>query len=186
MRANVQADGSAPIDQQIRRLREDRGWTLAELARRAGTSAPTIHRYENGWDRFELATLRKIAAALKARLEVRFVPQPQEKPGASPPSWKSLAMLIAPLFWDRDLGDREEYPDWVLGRVLVFGNREQVAAARRYFGDEAIRRTVERRGIDARTRNYWRLVLKGARDASEGAGRKGVGRRAAARGRRKP
>lgn len=53
----------APIGQQIRRLRQGRGWTLAELARLAATSGPTLHRYENGWDRFELVTLRKIAAA---------------------------------------------------------------------------------------------------------------------------
>ncbi len=81
-------DAAEPIGPQIRRLREGRGWTLAELARRAGTSAPTMHRYENGWDRFELATLRKIAAALHTRLEVWFVPgrrreQPdQRRPGS--------------------------------------------------------------------------------------------------------
>ncbi len=79
--------------------------------------------------------------------------------------------LLAPLFWDRDLGDRADHPEWIMERVLVFGNRDQVAAARRYFGDEVIRRAVERRGVDARTRNYWRLILAGARDASEGSGR---------------
>ncbi len=67
--------------------------------------------------------------------------------------------LIAPLFWDQDLGEDEEHPDWVLGRVLAFGNREQVTAARAYFGDAAIRRVIKRRGVDARTRNYWKLIL---------------------------
>lgn len=156
----------APIGHQIRRLRQDRGWTLAELASRAQTSAPTVHRYESGWDRFELATLRKIAAALGARLEVRLVPRPREEPR---PSWDALSKLLAPLFWDSDLGDEPEHPEWLLGRVLSFGNREQVAAARRYFGDQAIRRAVERRGTDARTRGYWRVILAGARDASESA-----------------
>ena len=165
------ADQPAPIGQQIRRLRQGRGWTLAELARRAMTSGPTLHRYENGWDRFELATLRKIATALGARLEVRLVPRSGKGTVGPKMPWKSLAKLLSPLFWDHDLSDRQEHPDWVLGRVLAFGNREQVAAARSYFGDEAIRRAVERRGIDARTRNYWRLILAGARDASEGAGR---------------
>lgn len=174
-------NGASPIGQQIRRLREDRGWTLAELARRAGTSGPTLHRYENGWDRFEMDTLRKIAVAVEARLEVRLVSDRRDRPAAARPSWKSLRKLLAPLFWDADLSDREEFPEWVLGRVLVFGNREQVAAARRYFGDEAIGRAVERRGIDVRTRNYWRLVLAGARDASKGAQRRGVGGRQAAR-----
>jgi transcriptional regulator with XRE-family HTH domain len=161
-------DAPAPIGPQIRQLREARGWTLAELARRAGTSAPTIHRYENGWHRFELATLRKIATALQARLEVWFVPLGKKRTVESKPSWKSLVKLLAPLFWDRDLGDRADHPEWIMERVLVFGNREQVAAARRYFGDKVIRRAVERRGVDARTRNYWRLILAGARDASEG------------------
>src|SRR5439155_947182 len=40
-----------PLGHRIRQLRQDRGWTLAELARRAGTSAPALHRYENGWGR---------------------------------------------------------------------------------------------------------------------------------------
>ncbi len=171
MRDTLLDDQPAPIGQQIRRLRQGCGWTLAELGRRAETSGPTLHRYENGWDRFELATLRKIAAALGARLEVRLVPRTEKRNVGPGVGWKSLAKLLSPLFWDQDLSDKEEHTDWVLGRVLVFGNREQVAAARSYFGDEAIRRAVERRGIDARTRNYWRLILAGARDASEGAGR---------------
>lgn len=164
-------DQPAPIGQQIRRLRQGRGWTLAELARRAQTSGPTLHRYENGWDRFELATLRKIATAVGARLEVRLVPRTETANVEPRLPWKSLATLLSPLFWDVDLGDRQEHPDWVLGRVLAFGNREQVAAARSYYGDEAIRRAVERRGMDVRTRNYWTLILAGARDASEGTGR---------------
>jgi transcriptional regulator with XRE-family HTH domain len=173
MSDKLSPDLPAPIGQQIRRLRQGHGWTLAELGRRAGTSAPTLHRYESGWDRFELATLRKIAAALGARLEVRIVPRPERRGGGGKGMpWKSLAKLLSPLFWDRDLreSDPEEHPDWILGRVLALGNRDQVAAVRRYFGDDAIRRAVERRGVDARTRNYWRLILAGARDASEGAG----------------
>ena len=81
MSDNLLVDQPAPIGQQIRRLRRGRAWTLAELARRAETSAPTLHRYENGWDRFELATLRKIATALGARLEVRLVPLDPTDPG---------------------------------------------------------------------------------------------------------
>ena len=58
-----------PIGTQIRHLRRERGLTLSDLAQLANTSAPTMHRYESGWDRFELNTLRKIAAALGAALE---------------------------------------------------------------------------------------------------------------------
>lgn len=156
-----------PIGHQIRRLRLSKGLSLNEAARRAGTSAPSLHRYENGWDRFEVATLRKIARALGAALDVRLVPL--ESP-SRPPSRKALASLLSPLFWDRKLtpSDLEDYPDWVLARVLMFGSREQIAGSRLYFGNEAIRRVVERRVVDPRTRNYWRLILGGTADAPQG------------------
>lgn len=162
-----------PLGQQIRRLREARGWTLAELARRAATSGPTLHRYESGWDRFELATLRKIASALGARLDVRMVPAQRLTLRSGRPSRKSLVQQLSSLFWDRELteADLAEYPEWVLGRVLMFGNRSQAAAVRKHFGDEAVRRAVGRRGIEARTRAYWRLMLKGTRRAPQGSRR---------------
>jgi transcriptional regulator with XRE-family HTH domain len=152
-----------PIGARIRSLRTARGWSLAELARRAGTSAPTLHRYESGWDRFEVATLRKIATALGARLEVNFV---EKERNTDTPA--DLRILLTPLFWDRKLqsADLERFPDWVLERVLMFGNRDQVSAARRYFGDEAVARVAGRRGVDPKTSNYWNTVLEGAAGAS--------------------
>ncbi len=167
---NDNAVGSAdqPIGAQIRRLRQARGWSLAELARRAVTSAPTLHRYENGWDNFELGTLRKIAAALGARLEIRMTAEGTTAPAMRRPSRTALVKLLSPLFWDQDLkaGNLDEHADWVLIRVLSFGNSKQVAAARSYYGDGALRRAIRRRGIDPRTRNYWSLVLGGGRNAS--------------------
>jgi transcriptional regulator with XRE-family HTH domain len=156
-----------PIGHQIRRLRLSKRLSLNDLARRASTSAPALHRYENGWNRFEIATLRKIASALGARLDVRLVPR---EPPAGPRSRRELAALLSPVFWDRELApsDLDDYPEWVLARVLMFGSREQVAGARRHFGDEAIRRVIERRVVDARTRNYWRLVLGETTNAPQG------------------
>jgi transcriptional regulator with XRE-family HTH domain len=152
---------SPPLGQQIRALRERRGWTLVELARRAGTSGPALHRYENGWDRFELGTLRRIAAALDARLEVRLLPAFPGSAAARRPSQKTLAKMLAPLFWERPLreSDFAEHVGWVLQRVLTAGSREQVRAARVFFGDDAVRRAAERRGVDPRTRHYWRVIL---------------------------
>lgn len=165
-------NGSAPatLGQQIRRLRQEQGWTLIELARRAGTSGPTLHRYENGWDRFEVDTLRRIAAALDARLEIRLVPPAGRPAPARRPSRKRLVKMLAGLFWERGLreSDLARYPDWVLERVLTSGNGTQARATRAYFGDEAVRRAVERRGVDARTRQYWRLILGGGERASKG------------------
>jgi transcriptional regulator with XRE-family HTH domain len=150
-----------PLGQQIRALREQRGWTLAELARRAGTSGPALHRYENGWDRFGLATLRRIGAALDARLEIRLVPAASGPAAARRPSGRTLAKMLAPLFWERALreSDLAEHAGWALERVLTSGSREQVRATRAFFGDEAVRSAAERRGVDPRTRHYWRLIL---------------------------
>src|SRR2546422_1906233 len=165
----IMHDKSMPMGHRIRLLRRERGWTLAELARRAGTSGPALHRYENGWDRFELETLRRIAAALGARLEIRLVSAPRAAP-ARRVSSKALVRRLAPLFWDRDLreSDLSEHPGWVLERVLTAGNLEQVLAARAFFGDEAVGRAAERRGVDARTRRYWRLILGKSERAPQG------------------
>jgi len=165
---NDKSDSSwSPLGHQIRRLREKRGWTLAALAQRVGTSAPALHRYENGWDRFRIDTLRKVAAALGARLDVRLVPPSRARP-RSAPTGKILVKTLAPLFWDRDLhaSDLGGHAGWVLERVLTAGSREQVKAARAFFGDDALRRAAARRGVDRRTRNYWRLILGGGDDAS--------------------
>jgi len=148
-----------PIGLQIRWLRQDQGLTLEQLATRSGTSAPTLHRYESGWDRFEIRTLERIAKALDAGLEVRFVSaSPEPDPELTT---EELVEVLRPLFWDRELqvSDLSEYPSWVLGRILMYGQREQVRAGRRFFGEDAIATAVERREVDDRTRNYWQVVL---------------------------
>lgn len=161
---------AAPIGHQIRLQRQRRGWTLAELARRAKTSAPSLHRYENGWDRFELETLRRIAAALGMRLEVQLVARRRRRRAAGR-SAAALVRRLAPLFWDRDLeeDDLARHTGWVVERVIMSGSRTDVEAARGYFGDDAFRRAIARRGVDPRTRNYWRLILGEDARASQGA-----------------
>ncbi len=83
------------------------------------------------------------------------------------PTAEALVRLIEPLFWDAELqaSDLTKHAAWLLGRVLSFGDAQQVAAVRAFFGDEAIRDAVRQRGIDVRTRNYWNLILDEA-DAS--------------------
>ena len=153
-----------PIGAQIRSLRKAQGLSLAALAEIIGTSAPTVHRYENGWDRFELATLKRIGAALGARLEVNLVAERVQAQEIRKPTKTNLVKLLTPLFWDKalDKNDLKQYPEWVLERVLMFGNRTQVAAARTWFGDDVVLAVANRRGVDARTRNFWRVVLEGA------------------------
>ena len=160
MSDNILTEKLPPIGFQIRTLRKERGWSLAELARRAGTSAPTLHRYESGWERFELATLRRLAAALGVSLNVSLGPARRERPEPTA-SRAQLARLLRALFWDRPLKpqDIDDYPHWVLRRVLMYGNRRQVEASRRFYGDDAIRAAVAHRETDERTRNYWSLIL---------------------------
>ena len=149
-----------PIGTQIRKLRKQKGLSLADLARRCGTSAPTLHRYEGGWDRFEVATLRRIAAALGTRLDVRMVPlAAQKEPRAKKPG--DLVDLLAPLFWDKDLteDDLGEYPIWVLKRTLMFGSWVQVSAVRHFYGERLVLQAANARGVDARTRNFWNILL---------------------------
>jgi transcriptional regulator with XRE-family HTH domain len=169
MNDNILHSEATILGHRIRQLRKERGWSLAELAKRAGTSAPTIHRYEGGWDRFGLDTLRKIGAALAARVEVRLVGSTPSG-HVRPHSPRQVVRTLAPLFWDRDLEEEDltHYPEWVLERVLVFGGRHEVKVARDFFGDSAIRNALKRRGVDDRTRNYWKLMLGEERDASEG------------------
>ena len=59
------------IAEQIVRLRLQAGLTQAEVAKRVGTTASAISRYENAeYDRYELQTLRKIADACGGQLHV--------------------------------------------------------------------------------------------------------------------
>ena len=148
-----------PIPLQVRRLRQRKGLTLEEAAALAGTSAPTLHRYESGWNRFEIRTLERIGRALGAGLEVRFVPN---RIGLGElPTREELVRMISPLFWDADLRpeDLTEYAAWVLGRVLHFGSLDQVRAVRAFYGDDAVVQAVARRGVDARTRAFWEAIL---------------------------
>jgi transcriptional regulator with XRE-family HTH domain len=59
---------------QIRALREARGWSPAEFARRAGLPHSNISRWENPtYGKFNLSTLIEIASIFDVALSVRFV-----------------------------------------------------------------------------------------------------------------
>lgn len=63
------------IAEQLILLRLDAGLTQAEVARRSGTTASAISRYENlQYDRYEIQTLKRIAKACGGRLRVVLVP----------------------------------------------------------------------------------------------------------------
>jgi hypothetical protein len=59
------------IGEQIVRLRLMSGMTQAEVARKVGTTASAISRYENAdYDRYEIQTLRKIVEACGGVLSI--------------------------------------------------------------------------------------------------------------------
>jgi transcriptional regulator with XRE-family HTH domain len=138
--------------------------SLKELACLTGSSVSAIHRYESGWDRFEIRTLRRLAVALGAELEIRLNPvgcssgSPED---ANPPASEAMLEAIAPLFWDTDLthDHLRKYPQWVLRRVLEYGDGIQVSLSRRYFGDAAVWQASRHRSLDPRVCRFWEVIL---------------------------
>jgi len=61
------------LAQSLIRARFKKGWTQAELARRVGMQQPNIARLEGGnYDRVSLPTLKKVARALGADIEIKL------------------------------------------------------------------------------------------------------------------
>lgn len=144
----------ASLPTLLRERRTALGLTLARAARRAGTSAATLCRYERGWSRFELPTLRRLAAALNCRLDVRLVPVAVPRVSGSP---RGLARLRR-LFWERRLvdDDIERHAAWVVGRVIEHGDLEDVRwLAARLGRDRFLALTADVRYSSARAARLW-------------------------------
>lgn len=62
------------IARKLKALREERGLTQGELARRAGTGQAAIARIESGKALPKLDLLARLASALGTELEVNFKP----------------------------------------------------------------------------------------------------------------
>lgn len=66
------------IGEQLSRLRQEAGLTQAQVAKRTGTTASAISRYENAdYDRYELRTLQRIVRACGGRIEITLEPGPK-------------------------------------------------------------------------------------------------------------
>jgi transcriptional regulator with XRE-family HTH domain len=149
------------ISSQLRRRRAGLGLSLTDVARRAGTSAATLSRYEAGWTRFEIYTLRKLAAALDCELSVTL--RPRSAPNRTAVRRKTVVERLSRLFWDRPLtaDDIERFPQWVMERVLEFGQLEDVLALKETMGREAFLRGVAAAvRVSPRTRNFWVQVVE--------------------------
>jgi transcriptional regulator with XRE-family HTH domain len=148
------------ISRQLRDRRQQLGLSLTQLARRADTSAPTLSRYENGWSRFEVATLQKLATALGCELVVRL--EPRESQHGRPTSAEVVKQLSR-LFWDTRLeaSHLAEHAIWVIERVLEFGGLDDVRILIAHLGRaEFFRLAGGARLESARTRRFWQQMLE--------------------------
>jgi DNA-binding XRE family transcriptional regulator len=74
---------NAEVARKIYDLRNKAGLTQKELARLVGTTASVISRIEDAdYEGHSLAMLRRVAAALNKRVEIRFVPVKRAKPSS--------------------------------------------------------------------------------------------------------
>lgn len=70
-----EAEATAAIARQIYQMREEAGITQRELAKRIGTTASVICRLEDDdYEGQSIGMLRRIAAALGKRVEIRILP----------------------------------------------------------------------------------------------------------------
>jgi DNA-binding XRE family transcriptional regulator len=75
LKALDEARANEEIARKIRDLRGRAGLTQAQLATLVGTTASVVCRLEDAdYQGHSLAMLRRIAAALSQRVEIRFVP----------------------------------------------------------------------------------------------------------------
>lgn len=152
---------AASVSQQVKRRRQELGWSLSELARRVGTSPATLSRYESGWTRFETYTLRKLATALGCELRIEL--RPYARPRPTRLRRGAAVKRLARLFWDHPLtaDDLDAHPLWVLERVLDYGHLEDVRLLQALLGKRPfLELTARARRVSPRTAGFWKQILK--------------------------
>jgi transcriptional regulator with XRE-family HTH domain len=150
-----------PISDQLKQRRLELGMSLAEVARKAGTSSASLSRYENGWTRFETYTLQKLAAALACRLRIEF--EPRDPAEAAGTDRAAAVARLQRLFWDHPLSedDLAAHPVWITERVLDFGGLEDVRALARVMGREGFLHAAGKATrVSPRTQDFWRQILE--------------------------
>ena len=151
---------SHEIGEALREHRLARGWSPAEVARRAGTSAPTVHRYENGWRRFEVYTLEKLATALGCRLLVSLESRQRR---TRQPTGSDVHRRIRRLFWDHPLQpeDLRRHPLWVIRRVLEYGKLDDVQILIDYLGEDRFLDLLQRIHFPSqKDQVFWGAMLR--------------------------
>jgi transcriptional regulator with XRE-family HTH domain len=150
------------ISERLRMRRAQLGLSLTDVARRAGTSPATLSRYEHGWNRFEVYTLRKLAAALDCDLRVDLCPRKRTAEPV-PVDLSSVVNRLARLFWEHPLKteDLDRHTAWVLERVLDYGDLSDIHALQSVMGRTRFLEAVARADrVSPRTRNFWSRMLE--------------------------
>lgn len=146
------------ISSSLRSRRQALGLSLKQVARRAGTSVPTLSRYETGWARFELKTLNKLATALGCRLRLTLEPEAETDRGSGFDS----VTRIRRLFWDAPFNESEmdRHPRWVTARVLEFGGLDDIRTLVQWYGTRRfLELAAAARFSSRRPRVFWRSIL---------------------------
>jgi len=154
-------NSKAGISEQLRRRRREKGMSLSEVARRAGTSPATLSRYENGWTRFETYTLRKLALALDCELAIEL--RPKTRPERRSRSRQEIRKKLGRLFWDHPFtpDDLATHAAWVTERVLEYGDLDDVRMLHDMMGREAfLAAAAKAHRVSPRTRNFWTQLLE--------------------------
>ena len=85
------------IGQQVRELRRRRGFSQAQLAKRAGMSGANVSFIENGVTSASIETLEKLAAALNSELVVYLAAEDRQADALSERIRALLPKLPPPL-----------------------------------------------------------------------------------------
>jgi transcriptional regulator with XRE-family HTH domain len=148
------------ISDMLRARRRELGLSLSALAKRADTSPATLSRYENGWNRFEIYTLKKLASALGCKVKITFEPAGAD---AVNPSRAAAVRRLHRLFWDRELKttDLDRHPRWVAERVLEYGALADVRTLIALYGRAEFLEIVSGARLQSsKTRRFWLAMLK--------------------------
>jgi len=143
----------------LKERRLELGLSLSQLAYRTNTSAATLSRYESGWSRFEIYTLRKLASALGCRLRVELEPLADT---AGQESTATAVKKLQRLFWDKPLLERDfdEFPLWVIKRVLEYGTLSDVQVLIGIVGKNEFLESVSKIKFSSMiTQRFWQKIL---------------------------
>jgi transcriptional regulator with XRE-family HTH domain len=149
------------VSEQIKRRRIEAGLSVYDLARLADTSPATISRYENGWTRFEITTLRKLAMALGCRLDVSLSPCSSGTKYSG--SEEATTRKLKRLFWDTEFSvdTVKDHPVWVVERVLENGRLSDIHALQNLMGREHFLKSVQKSTrLSPETRVFWDSMLR--------------------------